>query len=170
MLTDDEKPKLDYWHIDDKKNQAPNWLVVEDLLGFADKLKTKCDDVSDRIFLLNSLQIFSCLILSLAITFFTAFLSVNYFEISAAFIWIILAVLVLTFFGFWIFIDMSLIKLRRRVRSDQRALDSVVSLLRDNYNQITEDFSELQKIQLKIRLSRFNIQTSTNEFHVSSKQ
>jgi hypothetical protein len=170
MLTDDEKPKLDYRHIDDKKNQAPNWLVVEDLLGFADKLKAKCDDVSDRIFLLSSLQMFSLLIFSLAITLFSVFASVASVKIPAGYFWFVLAGLVLIFSAFYIFAEISLAKLCKRVKSDLRVLDSVVNLLRDNYNQITEDFSELQKIQLKIRLSRFNIKTSTNEFHLSSKQ
>jgi hypothetical protein len=168
MLTDDEKPKLDYRHIDDKKNQVPNWLVVEDLLGFADKLKAKCDDVSDRIFLLNSLQIFSFLIFFVGFVAFTSVASAK--NISTEYFLTISVGLLLTLFAFCIFVEISLIKLRRRVRSDLRALDSVINLLRDNYTPITEDFSELQKIQLKIRLSRFDIKTSIREFYISSNQ
>jgi hypothetical protein len=160
MLTDDEKSKLGNLPIDDRKIQAPNWHEIEDLLDFADKLKTKCDDVSDRIFLLDTIQIFLLLVFIGAIVFignFFAKYNISLLNIADIIISHPFGLFLLGLFSISVFSETSLRKLRRRIKSDRRALDSIVDLLRENHNLMTENFSELQKIQLKIKLSRFEI-------------
>jgi ABC-type multidrug transport system fused ATPase/permease subunit len=167
MLTDDAKSKLDDQHSDDEKLQAPGWLEIEALLSHADKLKTKCDSVSDHLFLLFLSQVVCCLVLFSALICL-AFISWkhgihatdirngNFSGQLNAFL-IIVAVLSFLPIGF---VELFLRKLRRRMRSDQRALDSIVGLLRENYYLMTKNLSELQKIQFEIRLCIFDIETS----------
>jgi hypothetical protein len=169
MLTEHEKSKLDR-HIDGKENQAPNWLIVEDLLDFADRLKTKCDDVSDRIFLRDSFQLLMMLAFILAVIFIAIIGWKHDVHLKDIFEGKIsgLSYVVLTIFGLtslisFVLIEMSLRKLRRRMINDLKAVDSIVDLLHENYSPITKDFSELQRIQFKIKLSRFDIKSPLRE-------
>jgi ABC-type multidrug transport system fused ATPase/permease subunit len=166
MLTDDAKPKLDDRHSDDEKLQVPGWSEIESLLSHADKLKTKCDSVSDRLFLLFLFQVFCCLVLFSALICL-AFISWKHgihakdiFDgnFSGQFNAFLIIVAVLSFLPIG-FVELFLRKLRRRMRSDRRALDSIVGLLRENYYLMTKNFSKLQKIQFEIRLCRFDIET-----------
>jgi hypothetical protein len=175
---DDEKPQapLDNRHIDDTKLQAPDWSEIEALLSHADKLKIKCDSISDLLFLLFSLQVF-CFLGLVSALICLAFidwkhgihikdiLDHNFSGQFNAFL-IIVAVL---FFSSIVPIELFLRKLRRRMRSDRRALDSIVGLLRENYYLMTKNFSELQKIQFEIRLCRFDIETSTRKIPTSQR-
>jgi ABC-type multidrug transport system fused ATPase/permease subunit len=176
MLTDDAKSKLDDRHIDDKKLQAPDWSEIEALLSHADKLKIKCDSISDQLFLLFSLQVFCSLGLVSAficLTFISwkhgihvkDILNGNFSGQFNAFLIIVAVVFFLSIAP----IELFLRKLRRRVRSDRRALDSIVGLLRENYYLMTKNFSELQKIQFEIRLCISDIETSTRKIPTSQR-
>jgi hypothetical protein len=152
MLTDDEKSQLEHYDIDTGENLVPNWDEIEDLLNFADKLKTKCDDLSDKIFLLNSLRVFltggiigsiicsAFLFLRKGVVFLDIIHNVSIVSIffSCGFILILLFSLTL--------VETLTRKFHRRIISDLRALNSIVDLIRENYQLMTRDFSELQKI------------------------
>jgi hypothetical protein len=164
MLTDN-----DIFEFNDRR-KPPNWVEIEELLNFAEELKTKCDEFSDRMFLLDILQVFASFIAVGTTVIATAFFHVTgigFFDIignrSSQFniFWIGISLLFffIVFIVFAVFSEMYIRKIRRRIRSDLRALDSIIDLLRENYDLITATFSELQKIHLKIKLSRFDIET-----------
>jgi hypothetical protein len=166
MLTDDEKSQLEHYDIDTGKSLVPNWEEIEDLLSFADKLKAKCDDLSDRIFLLNSLRVFLIggIIGSIICSAFI-FLRKGIIFLDIIHSMPILSIFFLCGFILFLLVSLTLVetlmrKFHRRIISDLRALNSIVDLFRENYHLMTRDFSELQKIQLKIQLSRFDIETS----------
>jgi ABC-type bacteriocin/lantibiotic exporter with double-glycine peptidase domain len=166
MVTDDEKSELEHYNIDTEKNLVPNWDEIEDLLNFADKLKTKCDDLSDRIFLLNSLRVFlmGTIIGSIICSAFIfsqkgiIFLDPIH-NVSIPLIFFLCGFILILLFSLT-FVEALTRKFQRRNISDLRALNSIVDLIRENHHLITRNFSELQKIQLKVQLSRFDIETS----------
>jgi hypothetical protein len=161
MLTDN-----DIFELDDRR-KPPDWGEIEELLSFAEELKTKCDEFSDRMFLLDMFQAFSSFI-AIAITVvaiaFFHFAGFSFFDILVgqyvSWIGIFLLFFPVVLIVFTVASEMYARKIRRRIRSDLRALDSIVYLLRENHDLITATFSELQKIHLRIKLSRFDIETS----------
>jgi hypothetical protein len=165
MLTDDEKSKFDDRYFDAKNNKAPTWKEIETLLNFAEQLKTKCDYSYDRIFLLDSLQFFSVftifpaffLIIELWQKNNRGFIIAAYYSSTEFTVLLVAIGFLLLSCLFLVFSKMYLQKIRRRIKSDLRALSSIVDLLRENFNPLTADLSDLQKIQLKIHMSRFDI-------------
>jgi ABC-type multidrug transport system fused ATPase/permease subunit len=160
MITNDEKHDFDNPSFDIQRNKSPNWEEIESLLRFAEELKTKNDASYDSIFLFSWFQ---------AIVVFVSFFvfifllwQINYLALGVYslpdFILssIILLLLLICLFAS----EKYLRKIRRRIKSDSRALASIVDLLRENSLLITSGLSDLQKIQLKICTSRFDIGSS----------
>jgi hypothetical protein len=89
------------------------------------------------------------------------FVAANYS--SPKFIALFVVVGIFLFSGlFSVFSEMYLRKIRRRIKSDLRALGSIVDLLRENFLPLTSHLSELQKIQLKIHISRFDVEMESS--------
>jgi hypothetical protein len=152
MITNDEKSESDAPHVKVQSNKSPNWEEIESLLKFAEELKTKNDTSYDSIFLFNWLQIFIILVSIFVFTFLLchikAYSSPDFIRSAIA--------LFFLFIGF-VASEKYLRKIRRRIKSDSRALGLIVDLLRENSRLITSNLSDLQKIQLKICMSRFDI-------------
>lgn len=166
MLTDDEKSEFYERYLDVKNHESPSWKEIEKLLKFAEELDVKCDSSYDRIFLLDALQLFS--IINIIASFPVIITILQYVEREDFFIFanyssprFIALFVVIGFFLlsgiFSVLSEMYLRKTRRRIKSDLRALDSIVDVIRENFLPITRHLSELQKIQLKIHMSRFNV-------------
>lgn len=144
MITEDEESKFDDRYIDYLQSDSPKWQEIEDLLDFAEKLKTKCDDLSDRMYILNTLIMCSSVTLVALAT------------VSSMIPWLF----IYYYFAFFLLLVIYYMfknKIETRRRSESRALNSAIGFLRENQLLLTRDFSELQKIHLKIKLSRFDI-------------
>ena len=161
MLTDDERSSVDNKHIDEQGFVPPNWQEVEDLLDFAERLKLKCDDLSDKIFVWDVYQMFSVVFIILIISarnfIYHSYISFTREGFESNFLIIIVSFLLVDVV-LLIFSEAILRQLRRKILTDLSALNSIIDLLRENYSLLTQNFSELQKIQLKIKLSRFDIE------------
>ncbi len=171
MLTDDEKSKLYERYIGENKLQEPNWLDIKDLLNFAEELRTKCDNVSNRMVMLKTLQIFSSFVIAIISVIIIAFVgnirisSIHEIPASSQFniiSWIplFLPLLFIMHILFLVAIESCSRRTRNKVKSDLRALNLIVNLLRDNHNVLAKNLSELQKTHLKVKLSRFDVETS----------
>jgi hypothetical protein len=166
MLTDDEKFEFDDRYLDVKNHESPSWKEIEKLLKFAEELDVKCDSSYDRIFLLDALQLFSIIniIASLPVVLTILqyveredfFIFANYSSPRFIALFVVVGFFLLSGI-FSVLSEMYLRKIRRRIKSDLRALDSIVDVIRENFLSITRHLSELQKIQLKIHMSRFNV-------------
>jgi hypothetical protein len=156
MITEDEGFKFNDKYIDYEQSIPPKWQEIEDLLNFAEELKKKYDNISNRIYFLD----IAFVILSIAFVIagivclnsarsYNTFSTNDYTLISFTYLIIFLVLLQ----SYVMFRN----KMQRRRKSDSRALDSVIRFLRENNSFLTKNFSELQKIHLKIKLSRFDI-------------
>jgi hypothetical protein len=160
MITNDEKAEFDDPHFNVQNNKSPSWKEIESLLKFAEELKTKSDTSYDSIFLLSWFQ----LVVTIAFLFIFVFLlyqiktfpHMNGVYLSPDFIWGAIGLFFLLIC--LISSEMYLRKIRRRIKSDLRALGSIVYLLRENSRLTTSNLSNLQKIQLNIFMSRFDIE------------
>jgi hypothetical protein len=159
MITNDEKSEFDAPSFKAQSNKSPNWEEIESLLKFAEELKTKNDTSYDSIFLFNWLQVFIILVSFFVLIFLwchiKVFPRINSAYSSPDFIRGAIALFFL-FIGF-VASEKYLRKIRRRIKSDSRVLGLIVDLLRENSRLITSNLSDLQKIQLKICMSRFDI-------------
>jgi hypothetical protein len=159
MFTDsEEESKINHYNNDTKQHKSDNSQEVNDLLDFAENLKARCDKFLDRIFLLNTLQVFfGFSILGFSLVIFNL--------IPGLYLGINLLLVVLIYFGWillFLFIEASSKTLRLRVSTDRRVLNSTIDLLRENSSVLAQDWSNLQKIQLQIKLSVFDVNTSVN--------
>jgi Domain of unknown function (DUF4407) len=158
MLDNNEDFKINYQSSNHEKSSSDDWQEINDLLDYAEKLKSRCDGLSDRIFLLNTVQLFLAFsIIAFSVTIFGLvpglYLAVNLSHIA----------ILLIYFGStlsFLFIEALSRILRIRISTDKRGLDSTVDFLRENSYLFSKDWSRLEKIQLKIKLSLFDINTS----------
>lgn len=156
MLTDDEKSNLDDLHIKDvefvdAKSPLNDWQDISELLDFSDKLKSRCDIYADRIILLNTVKIFAIVPITIKIIFGIA-LGFDIYNI----------LLINTGLALFFYSEFLIRELQKRISTDIRALDTIVNLLRENLTLVTQSCSNLQKIQLKIKLSRFDVKSQIN--------
>jgi hypothetical protein len=164
FITDDEKSEFDEPFFDVQKNKLPRWKEIESLLKFAGELETKCDASYDSIFLLSWFQIVDILASFFVFIFLVyqikTFPLINGAYLSPDFRWGVIGLFFLLIC--LISSEMYLRKIRRKIKSDLRALGSIVYLIRENSRLITSDLSDFQKIQLKIRMSRFDIEIGSS--------
>jgi Domain of unknown function (DUF4407) len=158
MLDNNEDFKINYQSNNHEKSSSDDWQEINDLLDYAEKLKSRCDGLSDRIFFLNTVQLFLAFsIIAFSVTIFGLvpglYLDVNLSRIA----------ILLIYFGAtlsFLFIEALSRILRIRISTDKRGLDSTIDFLRENSYLFSKDWSRLEKIQLKIKLSLFDINTS----------
>ena len=128
MLTDDERSSVDNKHIDEQGFVPPNWQEVEDLLDFAERLKLKCDDLSDKIFVWDVYQMFSVaftiLIISAHNFIRDVYISFTREGFASNFL-IIIVFFLLVDFVLLIFSEAILRQLRRKILTDLSALNSI---------------------------------------------
>jgi hypothetical protein len=150
MITEDEEFKFNDKCIDYEQSIPPKWQEIEDLLNFAEELKKKCDIMSIGIYFLNTIFAF----LSMSFLIVGGDFCLKHFNditfVPAAYF---LLLFYISLMAYVTFRD----KMERGKRSELRALNSVIGFLRENHALLTRDFSDLQKIHLKIKLSRFDI-------------
>lgn len=164
MITNDEKSELDDPRFNVQNNKFPSWKEIESLLKFAEELKTKNDNSYDSIFLLSWFQIVIMITFLFVFTFLIyqikTFPPSNGAYLFPDFMW---SAIGLSFSLVSIVSsEMYLRKIRRRIKSDSRALGSIMALLRENNRLTTSNLSDLQKIQLKIFMSRFDIEIGSS--------
>lgn len=158
MITEDEEFKFDDQYIDYEQSTPPKWQDIEDLLKFAEELKKKCDNISTGIYVLNTIFVFSSIFfLITGINFFLNHTRNNNTFLISDITLIPTAYFLILFFILMMAYSTLSNKMERRRRSELRALNSVVGFLRENHILLTRNFPELQKIHLKIKLSRFDI-------------
>lgn len=159
MLDNNEDFKINYQSNNHEKSSSDDWQEINDLLDYAEKLKSRCDGLSDRIFLLNTVQLFLAFsIIAFSVAIFGLvpglYLGVNLSRIA----------IILVYFGVilsFLFIEALSRILKIRISTDKRGLDSTIDFLRENSYLFSKDWSRLEKIQLKIKLSLFDISTPT---------
>jgi Domain of unknown function (DUF4407) len=158
MLDNGEKFKTNQQSNNYEKSSLDDWQEVNNLLDYAEKIKNKCDKLSDRIFLFDAIQLF--LIVSIIIFSITVFAGIPEFHLNINHIYVVL----LYFWGLllFLFIEASSRILKIRISTDKKRLDSITELLRENSSLLSKNWSQLEKIQLKIKLSLFDINTSTS--------
>jgi Domain of unknown function (DUF4407) len=158
MLDNNEELKVNQQFNNHKANASDDWQEINDLLKYAEKLKNRCDELSDRIFLLNTVQLF----LIFLISFFSAtiFGIIPGFYLNASTGNIIIPLTYVAGMLSFLFIEASSRILKIRISTDKRGLDSTIDFLRENSSLLSKDWSSLEKIQLKIKLSLFDISTS----------
>jgi hypothetical protein len=156
-----------------------SWIlpVAEQLYANREDIQTNFQKVSNwllgvgKTVLSDSLQLFSIINIVVSPPIVVAilqhvkredyFVAANYS--SPKFIALFVVVGIFLFSGlFSVFSEMYLRKIRRRIKSDLRALGSIVDLLRENFLPLTSHLSELQKIQLKIHISRFDVEMESS--------
>jgi CRISPR/Cas system endoribonuclease Cas6 (RAMP superfamily) len=129
-------------------NDTNDWTEIKGLLDFAEKLKLKSDRVKTSMFLLHS---------------FKGFLFLNYVVLAICIfnnvkISFVLVQLSTASMGFlFIVIENLLRRIKKNSMNDSKILVAIINLLRENEISTTEDFTELQKIQFELRLSRLDI-------------
>jgi hypothetical protein len=160
MLDNNEELKVNQQFNNHKTNASDDWQEINDLLKYAEKLKNRCDELSDRIFLLNTVQLF----LIFLISFFSAtiFGIIPGFYLNERTSSVIIPLTYVAGMLSFLFIEASSRILKIRISTDKRGLDSTIDFLRENSSLLSKDWSSLEKIQLKIKLSLFDINTSTS--------
>jgi hypothetical protein len=156
MITEDEEFKFNDQYIDHEQSIPPKWQEIENLLNFAEELKRKYNNISNRIYFLDTtFVVLNSALVIIGIIHLNSTRNYNTFSINdstlISFTYVI--VFLVLFQSYVVFRN----KMQRRRKSDSRALDSVIRFLRENNSLLTKNLSELQKIHLKIKLSRFDI-------------
>jgi Domain of unknown function (DUF4407) len=159
MLDNNEDLKTNYQSNNHGKSSSDDWQEINDLLDYAEKLKSRCDGLSDRIFFLNTVQLFLAFsIIAFSIAIFARVPGL-YLDVNLS-----LIAILLIYFGAvlsFLFIEALSRILKIRISTDKRGLDSTIDFLRENSYLFSKDWSHLEKIQLKIKLSLFDIVTPT---------
>jgi hypothetical protein len=156
MITEDEEFKFDDQSIDYRQSTPPSWQEIEDLLDFAEELKKKYDNISNRIYFLNiTFVVLNIAFVTVGIVHMNSTRNYNTFSTndSTFILYTYLIVFIVLLQSYVMFRN----KMQRKRKLESRALDSVIRFLRENNSFLTKNFSELQKIHLKIKLSRFDI-------------
>jgi cation transport ATPase len=143
MLTEDERANIDDASTDFR------WHEIIELLEFAEKTKKSYDELLDkRLAVRTAILINGLLTVTITLLFFSdkanTLLSIPCFVIGVSIMF---------------YFQLSEGKLMRRISVERKAVNTIVDLLRENLHVFTRKLSELQKIQLKTRLSRFDIQS-----------
>lgn len=137
---------------------------VEKILSLAEKLQENIDRYSNGISMFRVVEITTIL---LGITILLFFLKVNEFEIVKSYV--LLPVLVSIFIISALLYTIEYIIVRnhiKRRRRDSRALYEIVEMLRElgEIQGKNEGWSELDRAQYRIRLSKFGIGDSDSDF------
>jgi hypothetical protein len=135
---------------------------LREILALAEELQSKLDIYSVRLLLNRVIQASLIIVFSLIGGGLSQTLWVKNSPDMAHFIYVLLGVICSIYV---IAFEFSIRRYRRTVQRDRRALDSLVSLLRETEESIAKrnQWSSLQKAEFKIRLSRFEIGDSTKK-------
>ncbi len=143
MLTEDERS-----NIDDTSTDF-NWHEIIELLEFAERTKKSYDELLDKRLAVKAAIAINLLLTATATAWFFSVSKENIlFSIPCS----VLGLSVMFYF------QNSESRLTRKISVERKALNTVIDLLRENLYMFTKKLSTLQEIQLKTRLSRFDIQ------------